>query len=94
MDARILRCLAVAFSLQAFCGNTEAATFQTVNFAVTADNADVAEKVGKAAEVYRQQLAIFWLGKALPNWSRPCKISVREGSSASTSSFLRRSIKG
>lgn len=79
MDARILRCLAVAFSLQAFCGNTEAATFQTVNFAVTADNADVAEKVGKAAEVYRQQLAIFWLGKALPNWSRPCKISVREG---------------
>jgi len=79
MDARILRCLAVAFSLQAICGNTEAGTFQTVNFAVTADNPEVAEKVGKAAEVYRQQLAIFWLGKALPNWSRPCKISVREG---------------
>lgn len=79
MDARILRCLAVAFSLQAICGNTEAATFQTVNFAVTADHPEVAEKVGKAAEVYRQQLAIFWLGKALPNWSRPCKISVREG---------------
>ena len=79
MDARKLRCLTVAFSLLALCRITEAATFQTVNFAVTADNPEVAEKVGKAAEVYRQQLAIFWLGKALPNWSRPCKISVREG---------------
>ena len=79
MDARKLRCLAAAFSLLALCHITEAATFQTVNFSVTADNPEVAEKVGKAAEVYRQQLAIFWLGKALPNWSRPCKISVREG---------------
>lgn len=79
MDARKLRCLAVAFLLLALCRTTEAATFQTVNFAVTADNPEVAEKVGKAAEVYRQQLAIFWLGKSLPNWSRPCKISVREG---------------
>ena len=79
MDARTLRCLAVAFSLLSLCRITEAATFQTVNFAVTADNPEVAEKVGKAAEVYRQQLAIFWLGKPLPNWSRPCKISVREG---------------
>jgi hypothetical protein len=79
MDARTMRCLTAAFSLLALCRITEAATFQTVNFAVTADNPEVAEKVGKAAEVYRQQLAIFWLGKALPNWSRPCKISVREG---------------
>ena len=79
MDARTLRCLATAFSFVALCRITEAATFQTVNFAVTADNPEVAEKAGKAAEVYRQQLAIFWLGKALPNWSRPCKISVREG---------------
>ena len=79
MDARKLRCLAAAFSLLALCHITEAATFQTVNFSVTADNPEVAEKVGKAAEVYRQQLAIFWLGKALPNWSRPCKLSEREG---------------
>lgn len=79
MDARRLQCLAVAFSLVAVCSTIQAATYQTVNFAVTADNPGVAEKVGKAAEVYRQQLAIFWLGKALPNWSRPCRISVREG---------------
>ncbi len=79
MDARTLRCLAVAFWLVAASSTIDAATHQTVNFAVTAKSAEVAEQVGKAAEVYRQQLAIFWLGKPLPNWSRPCKISVKEG---------------
>ena len=79
MDARTLRCLTVAFSFVAACSTTDAATHQTVNFAVTARNPEIAEQVGKAAEVYRQQLAIFWLGKPLPNWSRPCKITVNEG---------------
>lgn len=79
MDALRLRCLFVAALLPAACGIAQAATYQTVNFAVTAKNPQVAEKVGKAAEVYRKQLAVFWLGKALPNWSRPCKIAVTEG---------------
>ena len=79
MDARTLRCLAVAFWLVVASRTTDAATHQTVNFAVTAKRPEVAEQVGKAAEVYRQQLAIFWLGKPLPNWSRPCRISVDEG---------------
>lgn len=79
MDARALRCLAVAFWLVFASRTTVAATHQTVNFAVTAKRPEVAEQVGKAAEVYRQQLAVFWLGKPLPNWSRPCKISVDEG---------------
>ncbi|MEJ7594311.1 MAG: hypothetical protein WKF77_22470 [Planctomycetaceae bacterium] len=79
MDARALRCLVVAFGFAVASGATEAATHQTVNFAVTAKRPEVAEQVGKAAEVYRQQLAIFWLGKPLPNWSRPCKITVKDG---------------
>ena len=80
MDARRLRCLAVIFLLISASSTIEAATYQTVNFSVTAARLDVAEQVGKAAEVYRQQLAIFWLGKPLPNWSRPCKIAVNDGS--------------
>jgi hypothetical protein len=60
-------------------GSAEAATYQTVNFSVTAERPDVAEKVARKAELYRRQLAVFWIGKPLPNWSRPCKISVREG---------------
>jgi hypothetical protein len=79
MDARTLRCLTVAISFVTLFSTTDAATHQTVNFAVTARNPEVAEQVGKSAEVYRQQLAIFWLGKPLPNWSRPCKITVNEG---------------
>ena len=79
MDARALRCLAVAFCFVVASRTIVAATHQTVNFAVTAKRPEVAEQVGKAAEVYRQQLAIFWLGKPLPNWSRPCRISVDEG---------------
>jgi len=66
-------------SFVALFSTTDAATHQTVNFAVTARNPEIAEQVGKSAEVYRQQLAIFWLGKPLPNWSRPCKITVNEG---------------
>lgn len=79
MDAQTLRCLAVVLCYVAGSATSEAATHQTVNFSVTARNSEIAEQVGKAAEVYRQQLAIFWLGKPLPNWSRPCKIAVNEG---------------
>jgi hypothetical protein len=56
-----------------------ASTYQTVNFAVTADRPEIAAEVGQQAEVYRRQLAIFWLGRPLPNWGRPCRITVREG---------------
>jgi len=79
MDARKLRCLIIVCLSVAACGTIQAATYQTVNFSVTADRQEVADQVGKAAEVYRQQLAIFWLGKPLPNWSRPCKIAVNAG---------------
>lgn len=78
-DARFLRQIAV-LAMFVVCGQKlNAATYQTVNFAVTADRQDVAEQVGKAAELYRRQLGVFWLGKPLPNWSRPCRVSVREG---------------
>ena len=78
-DARTLRYITVVAMLAGLSQTIEAATYQTVNFAVTSDRPEVAEQVGKAAELYRRQLAVFWLGKPLPNWSRPCKISVREG---------------
>ncbi|MFO0999200.1 MAG: hypothetical protein U0936_02595 [Planctomycetaceae bacterium] len=78
-DARTLRYIAVVAMLAGLSQSLKAATYQTVNFAVTSDRPEVAEQVGKAAELYRRQLAVFWLGKPLPNWSRPCRISVREG---------------
>jgi hypothetical protein len=80
MDAQKLRCLTVAFVLLPLTCVAEASSYQTVNFSVSAQDAAVAEQIGKAAEVYRRQLAVFWLGKPLPNWSRPCKVTVKEGS--------------
>jgi hypothetical protein len=85
MDALRLRRLGIClgFSLVLNFSTTgkfcRAASYQTVNFTVTAERADVAEKVGKEAEFCRRSLAVFWLGKPLPNWSRPCKIQVNEG---------------
>ena len=76
MDARILRTGLILVSLIASTG----AGFQTRNFTVTASTPEIAQQVGEAAETYRRDLAIFWLGQPLPNWSRPCKLRVKTGS--------------
>jgi hypothetical protein len=81
MDARTTR-RAIAAVLIAFaCVTTsEAATYKTPNFVVTAPTKDFAIQVGKAAEYYRKELAVLWLGKELEaNWYRPCPITVRVG---------------
>lgn len=81
MDAQGLnRCLKLTlfFAVMA-TSQVHGATYQTVNFTVTAESQEVAREVGEAAEMYRRQLAIFWLGKPLPNWSRPCKLTVKVG---------------
>lgn len=57
------------------------AGFRTPNFVVTAPTPELAKQVGLAAEHYRKQLAIDWLGEPLPgNWSSPCPIQVTVGS--------------
>lgn len=78
MEARCLRFLVPALFL-GFAAGIQAETIQTRNFLITADSADIARQVGDAAEEYRRQLAIFWLGEPLPNWSRPCRLRVRAG---------------
>lgn len=81
MDAQGLnRCLKTVCCVALLAsGEVFGATYQTVNFTVTAESPAVAQEVGEAAEMYRRQLAIFWLGKPLPNWSRPCKLTVKVG---------------
>lgn len=59
--------------------NVFAATYQTPNFIVNADSSDFARRVGEAAERYRRDLAILWLGEMLPNWSSPCVVTVKTG---------------
>jgi hypothetical protein len=78
MDAILKRFGAIlAFTLVATA--VQGATFQTANFVVTASDDEIARRVANCAEYWRHELAIQWLGKPLPNWYRPCPISVQVG---------------
>jgi hypothetical protein len=74
MDARLANVFLV-FLAPALMG----ASFRTPNFMVTAPTPEVAQQVGDAAEVYRKQLAIEWLGHELPRWAAPCPVKVKVG---------------
>lgn len=53
-----------------------AATIQPRNFVVTGGTPEQNEQVRAAAERYRQELAIEWIGKAFPDWSAPASIRI------------------
>ena len=54
-----------------------AAGYRTANFLVDAPTPEQARRIGDAAEQYRHDLAIEWLGGPLPRWSRPCPIRAQ-----------------
>ena len=53
-----------------------AAGYRTANFVVEAPTPQLAQKIGDAAEQYRHDLAIEWIGQPLPRWSQPCPITA------------------
>jgi hypothetical protein len=53
------------------------ASYPTQNFVVEAPNMTVAQQVGQAAEVYRRQKAMEWLGHEMPPWPQRCPIQVK-----------------
>ncbi|HEX4144488.1 MAG TPA: hypothetical protein VHY91_13355 [Pirellulales bacterium] len=52
---------------------------RTPNFIVSAPTPQIAQQISQAAEQYRKQLAIDWLGREMPTWSEPCPITVQVG---------------
>lgn len=72
MEARLARAALVAAALLSL-----GAQFRTPNFVVDAPTPELARQVGRSAEKFRKELAIQWLGKAMPKWSRPCPIKAR-----------------
>src|SRR5436309_1931225 len=54
-----------------------AARYQTPNFVVTAPTPEMAQQIGQAAEKYRREIARDWLGYVMPEWSKPCPVTVR-----------------
>ena len=78
MDARSARVAAVAAAVLVSLG----ASYRTPNFVVNAPSPEFARQVGDAAESYRDELAMLWLGRKLPRWSQPCPIRVQVGGGA------------
>ena len=52
---------------------------RTPNFIVSAPTPQIAQQISQAAEQYRKQLALEWLGKEMPTWAEPCPINVQVG---------------
>ncbi len=78
MEARTQRTTLLVLLLAASMG----ASYRTKNFIVNAPSQEFAKQVGDMAEMYRRELAIAWLGKAMPNWAEPCPIRVEPGGGA------------
>lgn len=80
MEAQVARAYApMFFVLMASLAsplNSFAASHRTPNFIVTAHTKALAVEIAEAAERYRSQLAIEWLGHELPNWPQPCPVEA------------------
>jgi hypothetical protein len=74
MEARLVSTAFVAAALVSL-----GAGYRTPNFIVRAATPEIAQEVGRAAEKYRRELAVEWLGKEMPNWFQPCPITVEAG---------------
>ncbi len=55
------------------------AKVRSPNFIVEHPDPQFANQVARAAEQYRSELAVSWLGQAMPNWSAPCQMTVETG---------------
>ncbi|MEX0678875.1 MAG: hypothetical protein WD063_17500 [Pirellulales bacterium] len=71
MDALVARCAILAAAAASL-----GAGYRTPNFIIEAPTRQMAEQIGGAAEKYRRELAVEWLGKEMPNWAQPCPITA------------------
>jgi hypothetical protein len=72
MDARSFRAWVLAAVLVSW-----GAGHRTTNFAVQAPTEELARTIAEAAEKYRRELAIEWLGSEMRPWFQPCPITAR-----------------
>lgn len=80
MEAKPKTLVAIAIWIAGMAAvSAPAADFRTRNFIVQAPSDQLAEAVGRAAEQYRDELAVYWTGQRLPPWPTPCPIRVVAG---------------
>ncbi len=73
MEARLIRPASLAALLMVAMG----ANYRSANFIVETADPQMAARISQAAEQYRHDLAIAWLGQTLPNWAQPCMMNVQ-----------------
>jgi hypothetical protein len=60
------------------CSSADAAAgYKTRNFTVSAPSPQLAKEIGDAAEMWRRELSMQWIGKEMPPWSKPCPINAQ-----------------
>lgn len=74
MEARLFRAAILAGAILSL-----GAGYRTQNFIVEAPTPQLAEEFGRAAEAFRKDLAVEWLGRELPPWREPCPITATVG---------------
>ena len=80
MEARLFRAAILAGAILLLdAGLSLGASYRTQNFIVEAPTPQLAEEFGRAAETFRNELAIEWLGRELPPWREPCPINTTVG---------------
>lgn len=78
MEARLYRAaFCAALLIPACCAVAEAGSFRTRHFLVTAPTPELAREIAESAERYRQELAVAWLGRELPEWLDACPITAQ-----------------
>jgi hypothetical protein len=75
MEARITRAVLMTALLLVSMGARQ----RSANFIVETADPRLAVQISEAAEKYRYDLAIEWLGHPMPNWSQPCPMTVNVG---------------
>ena len=83
----LLSILSLPANAQHFAGRQH--VVQSQNFIVFASSPQWAAQVSKAAEQYRRDLAIYWLGEELPPWSQRCPVHVTTGANLGASGETR-----
>ena len=73
MDARLIRPALLAALLMVSMG----ASYRGANFIVETADPQMAARISQAAEQFRHDLAIEWLGQTMPNWAQPCMMTVQ-----------------
>lgn len=75
MPQAVMRAVLLAATLLVSMGARQ----KTANFIIETADPAFAQQAAQAAEKYRHDLAVEWLGHAMPNWSQPCVITIQVG---------------